>query len=160
MKVKYHASYHKNTVSFFLATCSSTSQLWLQRMGWGLAATPQWEGSWPCTQLPESPNKWHLLRGPYKIKKARLLSAHIITFINCTNQQGFQHKDSLGVVSREEGQKKKIPTQQCCHRQCSMQSTGLGMHPHLWRGNTVPAPANMASTRLARQGCERGKGKS
>lgn len=136
MKVRYYASYHKNTVFFFfLATCSSTSQLWLQRTGWGLAAIPQWKGDWPCTQLPESPYKWHLLRGPYEIKKARLLSAHIITLVNCTNQQCFQHKDSLGVASREE--QKKIPTQQCCHRQVLHVLGSLGMHPHLWLGNTV-----------------------
>lgn len=113
------------------ASCDSREQ------DWGLAATPKWKGNWPCTQLPESPNKWHLLRGPYEIKNARLLSAHIIPFINCTNQQCFQHKDSLGVASRGEGQKKKIPTQQCCQRQCSMQSTSLGTHPHLWLGNTA-----------------------
>lgn len=133
------------------ASCDSREQ------DWGLAATPKWKGNWPCTQLPESPNKWYLLRGLYEIRKARLLSAHIITFINCTNQQCFQHKDSLGVASRGEGQKKEIPTQQGCHRQCSMQSTSLGMHSHLWLGSTW---GNMTPVRLAWPGCKRGKGKS
>lgn len=105
-------------------TCCSTRQLWLQRTGWALAATSWWEGSHVLSCLRVTAEVT-FIKWPLQNKKDCF--QHTITTVNCTNQECFQHKAPLGVVSREERQQKKIPTHQCCHRQCSLQSTCLEM---------------------------------